>query len=188
MQDKVNRLGDLFSAMVAHYNTMGDAWKNIPLGREAFELMRALPDVLPGEYETAAEKAHLLEQMLEQMEETTTPRLCIEVREYMQSLDPTNEDNVEQLQKLRDFIDPALSVQEYCQRHHRMLRFDPVERSPEFEAAIYDATREAVESVSDMPRGMGFCFAYWPALAAALSRRGVEWRSPQQMNPGVLFD
>jgi len=35
---------------------------------------------------------------------------------------------------------------------------------------------------------MGFCFAYWAEKRNALARRGIEWRSPSRMNPGVMFD
>jgi hypothetical protein len=35
---------------------------------------------------------------------------------------------------------------------------------------------------------MGFCFAYWAEKRAALARHGIDWNSPQDMNPGVMFD
>lgn len=68
------------------------------------------------------------------------------------------------------------------------LKHDPIEWSKEYEAAIDEAEREAYASLTDTPRGMGFCFAYWPAKRAALAKRGIAWRSPQQMNPKVKFD
>ena len=36
---------------------------------------------------------------------------------------------------------------------------------------------------------MGFCFAYWHTKREVLSDDyGIEWRSPNIMNPGVIFD
>lgn len=51
-----------------------------------------------------------------------------------------------------------------------------------------DADREAYANLTDVPHGMGFCFAYWAEKRAALAKRGIEWRSPSVMNPRVLFD
>ena len=70
----------------------------------------------------------------------------------------------------------------------RMLKSDPVEWTMEYEDVIDEADKEAYSHLDDCPRGMGFCFGYWAEKRNALARRGIEWRSPQQMNPGVLFD
>lgn len=70
----------------------------------------------------------------------------------------------------------------------KMLKSDPVEWTAEYEAVIDDVDREAYENLTDCPRGMGFCFGYWAAKQAALAKRGIEWRSPGIMNPGVMFD
>lgn len=68
------------------------------------------------------------------------------------------------------------------------LKHDPVEWTARYEEVIDEAVREAEEQLKDVPRGMGFCFAYWPAKREALMKRGVEWRDPHMMNPGVIFD
>lgn len=70
----------------------------------------------------------------------------------------------------------------------RMLKSDPVEWTRQYEDAIDDADREAYANLTDVPHGMGFCFAYWAEKRAALAKRGIEWRSPSVMNPRVLFD
>ncbi len=70
----------------------------------------------------------------------------------------------------------------------RHLKNDPVEWTAEFEDVIDEAQEEAVKSLGDFPRGLGFCHAYWPALSAALAKRGIHWRSPHEMNPRVMFD
>ena len=68
------------------------------------------------------------------------------------------------------------------------LRHDPVEWTKAFEDVIDEAEHRAYAALTDVPRGMGFCFAYWQARRQALSELGIEWRSPGAMNPHVLFD
>ena len=68
------------------------------------------------------------------------------------------------------------------------LKRDPVEWTARYEEVIDEVERETHEQLKDVPRGMGFCFAYWPAKREALARRGVEWRDPHLMNPHVMFD
>ncbi len=188
MKKLISRLAGLFSEMSANANTFGGMWKNIGLGKEAFAIMKELPETVPGEFDTPAEKSALLGSMLEQMNETDTPRFCIGVREYMQALAPDDEDNARGLAMLRDYIDLSLPMEEFCRRYRRHLKFDPVERTEEMERVVADVERECDRRLAGTPRGMGFCFAYWSARTAALSRRGIDWRSPALMNPGVMFD
>lgn len=70
----------------------------------------------------------------------------------------------------------------------RMLSSDPIEWTQMYEEIIDEADHEAFSHLTDCPRGMGFCFAYWAEKEAALARRGIEWHSPGYMNPGVMFD
>lgn len=187
MDKTIKELARLFRTMVADRDR-GELWRNIPLGRQAFALMLSLPDVVPGEIESSAEKARLLANMLEQMHETDTPRFCISVREEIARLDPDDSDNRHSLDMLREYIDPSVSAEEWGSRHHRSLRFDPVERTPEWEECIYEVEREVARQLKGEPRRMGFCFEYWSAKAAALQRYGITWRSPRTMNPRVIFD
>ena len=69
------------------------------------------------------------------------------------------------------------------------LKHDPIEWSAEYERIIDDVEKKVGELLSDEPRGMGFCFSYWPTLQRILFRDyGIRWRSPAEMNPGVIFD
>lgn len=188
MDKTIMKLGAIFSEMVKNYNSAGDSWKNIGLGREAFGLMLSLPDNYPGEYETPADKANLLSQMLDQMIETESPRFCIAVREEMERLNPGDSANGKALLMLRDYIDTSIPMEDFCKRYRRHLKFDPVERSEEYERVIPEVEREIAKELRGIPRGMGFCFAYWSAKKAGLAKRAIEWNSPAYMNPGVMFD
>ncbi len=205
-EKRIERLGDVFGAMVANYESMNGAWKNIPLGREAFELMRELPDTLEGEFDSPADKADLLCRMLEQMDEHSTPRFCIEVRRHAAELyakagvteavddaddsetTHLNAENAEELEQLLDYINSDITMDDYRKKYGKMLRFDPVERTAEWEANVYDADREAAEEMGDEEWRMGMCFAYWSVRKAAFARRGIEWHTPGEMNPAVMFD
>ncbi len=68
------------------------------------------------------------------------------------------------------------------------LNVDPIEFTEEWENIIDEVEAEVAEEMKDEPFRMGYCFGYWHAKEAALSRRGIDWRSPQRMNPGVMFD
>lgn len=184
----IQKLAEISKEMVANTSHMGDYWKNISLGRCAFEIMKHLPDALEGEYDSPVEKAELLENMLEQMDENLTPRFCLTVREYIKGCNPDSKDNKAQMEKLRDYIDESLPMPEYCKKHGRLLKFDPVERSERMEEIIESVERECAEATADVPRAMGYCFAYWSAKRNILRTYGIKWRSPHEMNPGVIFD
>lgn len=185
----IERLGNLFKAMVQNHESRHESWRNIPLGKEAFALFRQLPEVVPGEIECPADRVTLLADMLSVMDELSTPRFCLTVREYMHACCPDDADNTAAMERLKAYIDPAVSNDEWSSRYAgRTLKFDPVERTEEWEEVIYEAELECDKELAGMPRGMGFCFSYWPALHNALLKRGVEWRNPHQMNPRVLFD
>lgn len=69
------------------------------------------------------------------------------------------------------------------------LRHDPVEWTAGYEKVIDEAERKVDSYLEGHPRGMGFCFEYWSTKARVLQEDyGIVWRSPAQMNPGVMFD
>lgn len=68
------------------------------------------------------------------------------------------------------------------------LRKDPVEWTKEWEEHIDEADRIAYSKMGDFPRGMGFCFGFWPERRSALLSFGIKWKDPHMMNPRVIFD
>ncbi|MGM9735881.1 MAG: hypothetical protein ACI3ZS_06570 [Candidatus Cryptobacteroides sp.] len=73
-------------------------------------------------------------------------------------------------------------------REDSVLKRDPVEWTARWEEIIDEADKMAYSRLEDQPRGMGFCFAFWHERKNALGQLGLEWRTPHQMNPRVLFD
>ena len=169
-------------------------WANIPLAKEALELVRNIPEE---EEENELGKAYALNAVMEKLSEYDTPRLALEIlREELALLKAseeksdwlTEEDIKADIARLLDYINLDIPTGEFIRRHHRHLKFDPVERTPEWEENIYEAELEADKVLGDTPRGMGFCFSHWPALKAALAKRGIKWQTPPELNPRVMFD
>ena len=63
------------------------------------------------------------------------------------------------------------------------IKNDPVEKTEEYLAVI-----DKVEEKIDKAKQMNFCLEYWNLKAQFLFEHGILWRSPAQLNPGVMFD
>lgn len=69
------------------------------------------------------------------------------------------------------------------------LRQDPVEFTYRWEDIYYDVEKRLDDRFANAPRQMGFCFMYWNAKRELLKEEyGIDWKSPSQMNPRVMFD
>lgn len=171
-------------------------WKNIPLAKECVELLRDIDDP----EETPMGKALACEAVIEQLPEYDVPRLVLSIMRYelelVQQSDeqepdkyPTEEEVLNGIRRLEDYIDTShVGTDEFIERYRRHLKFDPIERSPLWEAHYYEVEKECDRRLGDTPRGMGFCFAYWSTLRQVLAERGILWQSPHELNPGVMFD
>jgi hypothetical protein len=66
---------------------------------------------------------------------------------------------------------------------------DPTEDDPQVQAAILKAESLADEELANRKRGRGFCHLYWCVKQRILREQfQIEWFSPSDMNPGILFD
>ena len=204
----VDHAGDLVSRMNEN-NNEGMLWKNIPLMRE---LIHEFKDVAPFRSENInpAYKAHYIACCIENgyidMRETSRlfHSLCELYRLYRDFESSEDYDDYlrENMDKyyfrqvdrwIYDFSmivsDPEWEYAIQCWNGlGGMLKVDPVQATPKWEEVIYEVEKELDEQLKDEPHGMGFCFCYWSAKRAALARRGIEWRSPSEMNPRVIFD
>jgi hypothetical protein len=75
---------------------------------------------------------------------------------------------------------------EYPRR--RGLCYDPIEDTEEFKKVLQEIQKQLDEYMEDMPSGMGSCHAFWQFKKKLLSLRGIEWKSPKECNPHVMFD
>ena len=213
--DNLEELGRCFAEMVENSNSFGGAWKNIPLGHQAFTLMKeGLPLRVKGEL-TPYTRIVLLNKMMDCMPERDCARFFREVQEYQMGLfaqmsdgdfpedmeideyegapeefvrEYDEEEHRRSMKKIQDYLNPKVSVEDWCREYDVILKFDPVERTQKWEDCIYDVEKECDRILEDEPRSMGFCFSYWSAKRAVLARYGIQWKSPSVMNPGVMFD
>ena len=181
-------------------NEDGNIWRNIPLVRE---FIHELKDIAPfrSEIINPVYKAHFIASMLENdyIDKKETPRLfqslCELYRLYRDfecadDYDGYLKENFDKIYSLAMIVsDPHWEPALQCWSGlGGMLKVDPVQATPQWEDVIYEVEKEVDEQLKDEPRCMGFCHSYWSAKRAALARRGIEWRSPSAMNPGVMFD
>lgn len=213
--DKINELGGIFSEMVENDGTFGAQWKNIPLGRKAFTLMKdELPLRVDGEL-TPYTRIVLLNKMMSCMPERDCARFFLEVKRYQKSLfrhisgkdveedmdidgyegDPgsyvreyTEDQHDASLLRTEEYLDKHIPMEEWCRKYGISLKFDPVERSEQWEECIYDVEKACDKKLAGERKGMGFCFSYWSTKKAVLAKYGIDWRSPAAMNPRVMFD
>ncbi len=215
MMDNLKKLGGLFAGIVRDSEGFGERWRTIPLARQAYTLMRdSLPMRVKGEL-TPYTRIVLLNKMMDCMPERDCARFLKEVKEYQLTLFPlisdgdiaedmdidgfegnpekyvraySVEEHEKSLQRTLDYLDPEISMEEWCRKYGICLKFDPVERSQEWEDCICDVEAECAVKLKNEIKGMGFCFLYWSTKKAVLAKYGIEWRSPGLMNPRVMFD
>jgi len=169
-------------------------WKNLPLAEKTFAMLEALDDAEEG----PLGKAYACNAMLEELSEYDVPRFVLRVlRQELSWLEESDEKSDwlfpeelrERIEKLEAYIDTeGLSMQEFCSKYGRHLHFDPVERTQQWEDIYYEVEKECERKLKGSPRGMGFCFGYWAVKYAVLQKYGIDWKSPQVMNPRVMFD
>lgn len=193
-EQKAERVVALIGEMRENSQEMRQ-WKNVALARECHELLRSITD-----RDASAGMALALSAIIEQLPEYDMPRYVLTLLRYeselLQAADELQEGNyptpaeVEaHIRRLEDYIDTEhVSTSDFMERYGRHLKFDSVERTPQWETNYLEVEKECDRRLGDAPRGMGFCFGYWSTLRNVLSERGIEWHSPQELNPRVMFD
>lgn len=68
----------------------------------------------------------------------------------------------------------------------RSLKHDPIEMTDEY-LAVIDEIEEKVEK-SRTTYGHGSCFEVWSLKKSYLLEHDIEWHTPSELNPRVLFD
>ena len=68
----------------------------------------------------------------------------------------------------------------------RSLKHDPVEVTDEY-LAVIDEIEEKIEK-SRTTYGHGSCFEVWSLKKSYLLEHDIEWQTPAELNPRVLFD
>lgn len=162
-------------------------WQNASLAREAMDYARQLME--------HKDMLSVVESSLDDMVEAIYehPRLKLELMlcrlEVLQRLNKPQMELEADIAFYRSNIEAADSGRVGDVKQTKMLKYDPIEWTARWEEVIDEAEKIVDSRLEDVPRGMGFCHAYWHEKAAVLSEQfGIEWRSPARMNPRVLFD
>lgn len=65
------------------------------------------------------------------------------------------------------------------------IRVDPIESTPDYQAAMVKVQPE----LDKLPQGFGTnVYAFWATKKRLLKEEGVDWKTPAEMNPEILFD
>ena len=71
------------------------------------------------------------------------------------------------------------------------MEYDPIYDDPAIRPLIDAAALKAEKLLEHDPRRgqMGFCYVGWATIKKILlEEHGIDWKTPSEMNPGVLFD
>jgi hypothetical protein len=71
------------------------------------------------------------------------------------------------------------------------MKRDPIEETEEFKNALKKIQSELDELNKELDeRGMhmGSSHIYWARKKALLKAAGIDWKSPSEMNPYIIFD
>lgn len=66
---------------------------------------------------------------------------------------------------------------------------DPIEDTLEYKKIEEELESLIEEELKDFPRGLGFCHAYWYTKKKILKEKyNMDWKSPAELHPGIMFD
>jgi hypothetical protein len=71
------------------------------------------------------------------------------------------------------------------------MKRDPAERDPKKKLLVKLAELEAEERLraQGIPRLLGYCHALWGEQQEILKTKyGIDWKTPAEMNPNIIFD
>lgn len=70
-----------------------------------------------------------------------------------------------------------------------MKRENSVETIAKLSMVENDVNRKVEEILKDEPRWLGFCHLYWSTKKRILKEEyGIDWLTPAECNPGVIYD
>ncbi len=206
----IARLYEIRDISKANYDAEKQ-WRNVPLFKEAFDYRDVIPDVLPGYFETAADKADLYYDLIGYVFAYDAPRLSLQARDYIASLygkcldyiylqrrfdDPESdeakafrktkenfEDNSKVLRKRMEYLDENVSINEFCEKYNVEDRYDAVELTEEFEKYSYVVQEEVEQRLSLLSLNGNTRYAFSLLERARVLRKyGIEWQDELQVN------
>ncbi len=192
---KERKLRELARKMES-YTKGSRRWKNIGLMEEAFNLTRSLSDNVLDCYSNKAEKAVFLNTLLNCSRWYDNVSQNIEIRTYIDGILSelsdeekkkylkTMGENSRMLEKCRLYKDRSVSVDEFCERYEIADRFDPIERTDEWDSVIYGLYKKVSEKLGDSNNyGRNYDSMVLKERKRYLAKYGIEWKDRIEMNP-----
>ena len=71
------------------------------------------------------------------------------------------------------------------------IAHDPIEKDPVIGSLVRQAEEEAKVELAkgEFVLDMGYCYMVWEKQKEILKERhGIDWKSPDEMNPMIIFD
>ncbi len=71
------------------------------------------------------------------------------------------------------------------------MKHDPVENTDEFQEVMKKIQPELDrlnESLDKQDYGLGSCHIFWSRKKDLLKEHGIDWKTPAECNPYILFD
>jgi hypothetical protein len=71
------------------------------------------------------------------------------------------------------------------------IQRDPLEEDPAYAEILMAAEEQAERELADHPMngGIGFCHVFWDTKRMILKQKfGLDWRTPAELNPSIIFD
>lgn len=68
------------------------------------------------------------------------------------------------------------------------LAYDPIEDTEEYKNIIDGIDHDVVERMKDFRKGLGMCHVVWNIKKELLKEIGIDWQTPKECNPHIMFD
>ena len=69
------------------------------------------------------------------------------------------------------------------------MTHDPVEDTEEYKRIAPTVEALIKEELGEQRRMLGYCHIYWAAKKRILKEKfGIDWKSPSELNPYIIFD
>lgn len=68
------------------------------------------------------------------------------------------------------------------------MKHDPIEQTQQYKI-IEKELEQKIYALIGEPGKMGYCYLYWHTKKEILKKDyNIDWKSPSELNPGILFD